>query len=251
MRVEIEPGVRLYFDVEGLGLVPGADAGAPFREKPTPVLLHGGPGMDHTGWKPRMSALADLAQIIYFDFSSHSRSDRRPAAEWTLNRWADDIVGLCSALGISKPIVLGQSFGGMVAQRYIARHPQHPRMVILSSCSPHLGLERKLAVFESLGGPRARQVAQTYWTTPTPAHFDDYLEVCLPLYNPTPQDPASRAKACFDTALLGTWNSAKLPHLHLLPGLATAFGATGLKTPWPCCAASSPRHPELEHDAAF
>ncbi len=223
MRVEIEPGVRLYFDVEGMGLVPNVEnAGESFRDKPTLILLHGGPGMDHTGWKPRMSALADLVQIIYFDHRSHGRSDRRPASEWTLDHWADDIVLLCNALGITKPIVFGQSFGGMVAQRYIARHPAHPGKVILSSCSPHLGLERKLAAFERLGGARARAVAQAYWSAPNAARFDEYLQVCLPLYNPTPQPEASRAKARFDVELLDTWNATELPQVNLLPGLARA-----------------------------
>lgn len=219
MRVEVEPGVRLYFDVEGMGLVPDGDS---FREKPTLVLLHGGPGMDHSGWKPRLSPLADIAQIIYYDHRSHGRSDRRPGSEWTLDHWADDIVRLCDALGIARPIVFGQSFGGMVAQRYIARHPQHPGKVILSSCSPHLGLERKLAVFERLGGTRARAVAEAYWSAPNPARFDEYLQVCLPLYNPTPQPEASRAKARFDVELLDTWNATELPQVNLLPGLAHA-----------------------------
>ena len=67
--------------------------------------------------------------------------------QWTLDNWADDVVRLCTALGIEHPIVWGQSFGGMVAQRYLARHPAHPAKVILSSCSPHLGLARKLAAF--------------------------------------------------------------------------------------------------------
>lgn len=224
MRVEIEPGVRLYFDIEGMGLVPdtNADSADGFRDKPTLVLLHGGPGMDHKGWKPRISPLADIAQIVYYDHRSHGRSDRRPASEWMLDHWADDIVQLCDALGIVKPIVFGQSFGGMVAQRYIARHPQHPGKVILSSCSPHLGLERKLAVFERLGGARARTVAQAYWSAPSAGGFDEYLEICLPLYNPTPQVDDSRAKARFDMDMIDTWNRTELPHLNLLPGLARA-----------------------------
>ena len=45
-------GVRLYFDVEGAGLVPD---GAGLREKPTLVLLHGGPGFDHALFKPAFS----------------------------------------------------------------------------------------------------------------------------------------------------------------------------------------------------
>ena len=38
-------GARLYFDVEGAGLVPD---GPRMREKPTLLLLHGGPGFDHS-----------------------------------------------------------------------------------------------------------------------------------------------------------------------------------------------------------
>jgi pimeloyl-ACP methyl ester carboxylesterase len=38
-------GVRLYVDVEGAGLVPD---GRGMRQKPTLVLLHGGPGADHS-----------------------------------------------------------------------------------------------------------------------------------------------------------------------------------------------------------
>jgi proline iminopeptidase len=37
--------VRLYFDVEGMGLVPD---GPTMRERPTIVSLHGGPGSDHS-----------------------------------------------------------------------------------------------------------------------------------------------------------------------------------------------------------
>lgn len=47
MRIEIEPGVHLFVDIEGEGLVPD---GAWMREKPTLILLHGGPGFDHSAF---------------------------------------------------------------------------------------------------------------------------------------------------------------------------------------------------------
>ena len=56
MRIEITPGVRLFVDVDGFGLVPEGPA---LREKPTLLLLHGGPGFDHSGFKPAFSQLAD------------------------------------------------------------------------------------------------------------------------------------------------------------------------------------------------
>jgi pimeloyl-ACP methyl ester carboxylesterase len=219
MRIEVEPGIRLYVDVEGAVLVPD---GTSMREKPTLVLLHGGPGYDHSGFKPLFSRLADIAQIVYVDHRGHGRSDRRPPDEWTLDTFADDVVRLCDALGIVKPIVLGQSFGGFVAQRYIARHPAHPAKVILSSTSHHFGLERKLAMFERLGGPEARRVADTFWRTPSADTWAPYLRVCMPLYNTQPSPAGSRERIVFNEPILFASAGGEQQTMNLLPGLAAA-----------------------------
>jgi len=42
-------GVKLFFDVEGSSLV--AD-GPTMKERPTVILVHGGPGGDHSVYKP-------------------------------------------------------------------------------------------------------------------------------------------------------------------------------------------------------
>ncbi len=219
MRVEIEPGVRLFVDIEGAGLVP---QGVRMREKPTLILLHGGPGYDHSGFKPLFSRLADIAQIVYFDHRGHGRSDRRPASEWTLDTFADDIVRLCDVLGIVKPIVLGQSFGGFVAQRLIARHPAHPGKVILSSTTHHMGLARKLAMFEKLGGAEARTVAEAFWTQPDAQTWADYNRVCKRWYNTTPQDEEAGQRTVFNTDILFASAGGEQQSMNLLPGLARA-----------------------------
>ena len=220
MQIEIEPGVRLFVDVEGPAFVPD---GPRLREKPTLVLLHGGPGYDHSGFKPAFTRLADIAQIVYYDHRGHGRSDRRPAAEWTLDTFADDVVRLCSALGIVKPIVLGQSFGGFVAQRYIARHPAHPAKVVLSSTSPHMGLQRKLAMFETFGGSEARAVAEAFWTTPNETTWAEYNRVCKRFYNthPPATDDASQ-RIVFNEAILFASAGGEQRSMNLLPGLAKA-----------------------------
>jgi pimeloyl-ACP methyl ester carboxylesterase len=217
MRIEIEPGVRLFVDIEGPGLVPD---GPSMREKPTLVLLHGGPGYDHSGFKPLFSRLADLAQIVYVDHRGHGRSDRRPPAEWTLDTFADDVVRLCDALGLVKPVVLGQSFGGFVAQRYLARHPAHPAKVILSSTSHHMGLDRKLAMFERLGGPEARRAAAAFWSDPNAQTWADYNRVCMRLYNTTPQDAGARQRIVFNTDILFASAGGEQRTMDLRPGLA-------------------------------
>src|SRR5262245_42162387 len=62
MRVLVN-GVQLFFDVQGASLVP---AGPSMREKPTLLLLHCGPGFDHSIYKPAYSTLADCAQVISY-----------------------------------------------------------------------------------------------------------------------------------------------------------------------------------------
>ena len=218
MLITIAPDVRLYVDIEGCGLVPD---GPGMREKPTLVLLHGGPGYDHSSFKPLFSQLADVAQVVYVDHRGHGRSNRRPASEWTLDVFADDVVRLCSALGIVKPIVLGQSFGGFVAQRYLARHPAHAAKVVLSSTSHHMGLNRKLAMFEKLGGPGARAAAQAFWQAPGPATWAAYNEHCRDLYNRTPGSADARQRTVFNEDILFTSASGEQQTMQLLPGLAT------------------------------
>jgi pimeloyl-ACP methyl ester carboxylesterase len=220
MRILIEPNVRLFVDVEGASLVPD---GPLMRKKPSLILLHGGPGSDHSGFKPAFSCLADIAQVVYYDHRGHGRSDPRPKEEWTLDTFADDVVKLCDALGVTKPIVLGQSFGGFVAQRYIARHPEHPAKVILSSTSANLGLARKLKMFERLGGSEARDVAERFWTAPDESSWVAYRRVCRPLYStvaPANDDAAQRA--IFDKDILFAWAGGEQQIMNLLPGLARA-----------------------------
>src|SRR5262245_43184277 len=145
MRVDIGGGIRLYVDVDGMGLVP---VDGKMVERPTLLLLHGGPGLDHATYKLGMHRLRDVAQVVMYDHRGQGRSDRRDCPdEWNLDTWADDVVRLCDALGIEHPVVFGNSFGGIVAQRYLGRHPGHPSKVVLSSTHGRRDKGRQLAMF--------------------------------------------------------------------------------------------------------
>jgi proline iminopeptidase len=102
-------------------------------DMPTLLLLHGGPGADHSIYKPAFSALTDVAQVVYLDHRGNGRSEHGHMADWTLAQWADDVRGFCDALGIVEPIVYGASFGGMVAMVHALRHPDHVGKLILDS----------------------------------------------------------------------------------------------------------------------
>ena len=192
MYLEVN-GARLFFDTVGSAL---AIDGERMGERPTLVVLHGGPGFDHSLMRPYFDRFADTYQVVYLDHRGNGRSGGERET-WRLTQWGDDIAAFCDALGIVKPMVLGLSFGGMVAMAYATRHPGHASKLILSSTAAKLDLEATYAVMERLGGEHAAEIARVFWTDPSPETAEEYMAVCMPLYNPG-DDPAfaqARARA--------------------------------------------------------
>ena len=191
-------GVRLFFDVEGAKLVLD---GPVMREKPTLLLLHGGPGFDHSIYRPAYSALADIAQVIFLDHRGNGRSQDGPSEAWNLAQWGDDVRAFCDVLGIVNPIVLGASFGGMVALAYATRHPAHPSKLVLISTEAAGGThrERRVELFERFGGPEVGALARRRFLEVQghidQASLDAWRRLAFPLYTRTPRDPDMARRA--------------------------------------------------------
>jgi pimeloyl-ACP methyl ester carboxylesterase len=197
MHVRVN-GVRLFFDVEGAKLVPD---GPVMREKPTLLLLHGGPGFDHSIYRPAYSALADIAQVIFLDHRGNGRSEDGPSEAWNLAQWGDDVRAFCEVLGIVNPIVLGVSFGGMVALAYATRHPVHPSKLVLISTEAAGGTyrDRRVELFERFGGPEVGALARRRFLEAKghidQASLDAWRRLAFPLYTRTPRDPDMARRA--------------------------------------------------------
>jgi pimeloyl-ACP methyl ester carboxylesterase len=180
MRVRIGD-VSLYFDVDGSGLVP---YGEQMVRRPAIVLLHGGPGADHSLFKPEFAAMADCAQVVYLDQRGSGRSDRGGPDTWTWARWADDVAEFCAALGLVRPVLVGSSGGGLVAMVCAARHPYLVAGLVLdSTAGAPMSLAESLDVFQRRGGPVAREAARRYLEGDTgPDAERAWREHALPLY---------------------------------------------------------------------
>lgn len=204
---------RIWFDIDGAGLVPD---GQVMRKRPTLVLLHGGPGYDHSSFKPTHGVLTDTAQLLYVDHRGNGRSSYGDPAQWNLAQWADDLRALFDMLGIERPVVLGLSFGGFVAQSYALRHPDHIGGLVLSSTAAKFRLDRCLETFQRLHGESSRVIAEAFWTDPgDPAKVSAYTEECFPLYNKRRQ-PA-------DVGKRATFNPAVLQHFFKADGEGYSF----------------------------
>ncbi len=184
---------RIFFDVAGSKL---AIDGERMVERPTFIVMHGGPGFDHSTLRPYFDRFADTHQVLYIDHRGNGRSTGE-VDTWRLDQWGDDVKAICDALGIEKPIVYGNSFGGMVAMSYASRHPEHPAKLILSSTAAVMRLDVTYQMMEQKGGAEARDIAERFWTAPEPGVMDQYMSVCMPLYNPKPipSEMAARRRA--------------------------------------------------------
>ena len=157
MHVEVD-GLRLFADVLSPEYVP---AGRLMVRRRTVVLLHGGLDGDSSNSRILAELLTDVACVVVTDRRGNGRSDGGgDPSVWTLERYADDVYELCKAMGIVRPIVLGTSYGGFIAQAYAARHPDHPAGLALLSTGPRFDLDALLASWQQIDVPATPDVAE-------------------------------------------------------------------------------------------
>jgi len=97
------------------------------------IIIPGGPGGAHLGYRDFDPLTEKHHQIIYFDAFGRGKSDTaKNVAEYTLERDIEDIEGLRKALNLDKVTVLGHSYGGVVAQGYGLKYPAHLSHLILA-----------------------------------------------------------------------------------------------------------------------
>jgi pimeloyl-ACP methyl ester carboxylesterase len=216
MRIRVN-GVSLFFEVIGPKLAP---AGTSPPERPTVIVLHGGPGIDHTSLRGDLDPLGRVAQVIYLDQRGNGRSERGSLSTWNLATWAEDVRAFCDALGIERPIVFGNSFGGVVALVYATMYPGHPAKLVLHSTTAHFELEAALDKFRQHGGAAAEEIARRFFTDPSVDALEDYRRDCMPLYSckrPVPVRAVPPAVLNIDVArhfIGGEWHTFDLrPHL--------------------------------------
>lgn len=160
MKAKIR-GTELYFDITGMHHAPHKNE---LVERPVLFLLHGGPGADHTRFKFTSAALQEVAQLVFIDHRGCGRSKKTKAAHYTLENNIEDIEALRKHLGLERICLLGVSYGGIVAQGYAIRYPQHVAKLILAVTTPsyHCFADAK-AILQKNGTPKQIKVAEPLW----------------------------------------------------------------------------------------
>ena len=160
MRAKIR-NTEIYFDIEGSSLVVD---GPRMREKPVAFVIHGGPGVDHTSYKPAFFPLSQKLQLVYFDHRGQGRSARGPKETYTLENNVEDLEALRQYLGLDKIVVIGSSYGGMVALSYGVRYPQNlSHLIVIATVPDSRFLEKAKETLAKRGTEEQKKYASFLW----------------------------------------------------------------------------------------
>jgi proline iminopeptidase len=131
------------------------------------VLLHGGPGLDHTQFRPWLDPLAERFRLIYVDQRSQGRSDPADHRTWNLARLSADVSALAGALGLDSYSVLGQSFGSFVALQHAVDEGSASHYILIGCLPGSRWLDRIESNLAAVEPPELRERIEASWDMET------------------------------------------------------------------------------------
>lgn len=108
-----------------------------FGQGPPLVVVHGGPGADHTYFLPWLLPLARTHRLVFIDERGSGQSERlQDVTQYTVENMVEDLEAVRVALHLGPIALLGHSYGGVLAQAYALKYQQHLSALILNSTFP-------------------------------------------------------------------------------------------------------------------
>ena len=148
MQVELRDGCKL--DVEEVG------AGFPL------VVLHGGPGLDHSMFRPWLDPLGDELRLLYVDERGQGRSERVDPETLSLEVFARDVDLLAEALELDRFALLGHSFGAIVATWHATELGTAAAYVISGGADASEPMMADVEASLEALGERGRRIAESW-----------------------------------------------------------------------------------------
>jgi 3-oxoadipate enol-lactonase len=100
-----------------------------------PILLHHGYTASRVNWMPVAQRLAQHHRVILMECRGTGDSEHT-ASGYTLEQYADDVIGIVDHVGIKRFTYAGHSMGGGIGYVLALRHPQRLERLILMASVP-------------------------------------------------------------------------------------------------------------------
>lgn len=98
------------------------------------LCLHGGPGMAHDYLEPLEQIAGTGRRVIFYDQLGCGKSDHpHNPSMWTVELFVDEVGEVRKTLGLNEIHLLGQSWGGFLAQEYMLTKPSGVKSLALAN----------------------------------------------------------------------------------------------------------------------
>ena len=142
------------------------------------IVLHGGPGLDHSMFRPYLDPLGDEFRVLYVDERGQGRSERVDPETLSLEVLARDVDLLAEALGLDRFALLGHSFGAIVATMHATQLGTAAAYVISGGGDSSEALDHDLhASLEALD--HNREAIEASWEQEKTVRTEDELKELL------------------------------------------------------------------------
>ena len=100
------------------------------------LVLHGGPDFDHRYLLPDLDRLSDGYRLVYYDQRGRGDSRRVKPEDVSLASELADLDAVRRAFHVDRVVLLGHSWGTVLALEYAVRHPERVSRMILMNPAP-------------------------------------------------------------------------------------------------------------------
>jgi proline iminopeptidase len=172
MKVRLADGYSLF--VQDLG-----GEGLPV------IVLHGGPGLDHTHLRPWLDPLGDEFRVLYVDERGQGRSEPVDAGTLNLEVFARDVDRLAEALQLERFALLGHSFGAIIVTWHAINLGTAEGYVISGGGDSSEALEADVEASLEAMGEEGRPIADSWeWekTVTTPEDCAELMRIQTPFH---------------------------------------------------------------------
>ena len=138
------------------------------------IVLHGGPGLDHTMFRPYLDELGDEYRLLYVDERGQGRSQRVDPATLSLEAFARDVDLLAEVLGLDNFALLGHSFGAIIATWHATELGTAAAYVISGGGDSSVALDADVAAALEALGDDGKAIAQS-WEDEATVETDEQL----------------------------------------------------------------------------